>query len=381
MDGSASRRPSHSGIFSMASGALSVTPSVASNGTHSAAAASTNSANNAGTALQARHAAMAPGLWKAIRDINACLKAHETFRIVTHSRPDGDAIGSALGLYHHLTEQGKEVRVFTIGPLPPHFDFIPGYDKVSTQWDERWVPEITIYIDCGGMDRASDKDLRRGKATIVIDHHVGTARFGQYHYLDSAAAAAGEQVFHMIHEAGAPISSATAIALYVAIVSDTGNFRFSNAQAHVFDIATQLIQAGAVPADICTKLFESRPPIAVKLSGQVLSNLNYECDGQLCWGEITQPMYKAVGGEANEPDGLVGDLRAINNVMVAILIHEMANGGLRASLRSKDGVDVRAVAQECGGGGHINASGVMMSGPYEEAKDRLLTAARKAFAK
>jgi phosphoesterase RecJ-like protein len=332
------------------------------------------------SALQRRHRAMTPAVWSAIDGIIDTINSHHSFRIITHSRPDGDAIGSMLGLYHYLRTLGKEIRLFCEGPLGKQFNFMEGVQKIETRFDEDWEPEITIYVDCGGIDRASKSDLRRGVATLNIDHHVGTAPFGLHNYVDSTAAAAGEQVFHVIKRAGGTLNRNMAIALYVAIISDTGNFRFSNSEAHVFDIATELIQAGAVPSEICTQLFESRSPESVRLMGQVLAALNFDCDGRLVWAEITQEMYRGVGGEENEPEGLVGDMRALDGVQMAVLMHEMRDGRLRSSLRSKDGTNVQAVASSVGGGGHINASGVLMAAPYEESKARLLEAARSAFA-
>lgn len=333
------------------------------------------------SALERRRGVMPTEMWDTLDAMIACIRAHDSFRIITHSRPDGDAIGSLLGLHHFLRSLGKATRLFTEGPLTKQFRFLQGFGEIETKWDEGWKPEVTIYVDCGGLDRASRQDLRRGKFTLNIDHHVGTEQFGTWNYTDSAAAAAGEQVFHLIQRAGVELTEPMAVALYVAIVSDTGNFRFSNSEAHVFDIATVLIEAGARPADICCELFETRSPESVKLMGQVLASLNFECGGQLVWAEITQPMYRAVGGEQHEPEGLVGDMRGLDGVMMAVLMHEMKDGRLRASLRSKNGVDVQAVAKSVGGGGHRNASGVMMDMRYAEAKRLLLAAAQAAFAR
>ncbi len=313
------------------------------------------------------------------REVAEALRRHGSFLIVGHVRPDGDCLGSQIALGLVLQAMGKEVRVYSAGPILDHLRFIPHLDLVESQDDPAFAPEATVFCDCAGDDRAGDDVKPRG-AIINIDHHVSNDHFGDAAWVDPDAAAVGEQIFDLCEDLGVSITPDIATCLYLTLLADTGSFRFANTTERTFEIATALVRRGADPGSVAAGLYDSFEPAVVKLRGEVLSALRFECEGRLCWAEITQTMYRAAGGEDAEPEGLVSDLRSIRGVEIAVLVHELAEGGARASLRSSGHWDVNGIAVALGGGGHVNASGCYVPGDYAAVRERILQAAREHLA-
>lgn len=307
------------------------------------------------------------------------IRSHQSFLIVGHVRPDGDCIGSQLALGLGLRALGKQVRVYTPGPLMRHLTFLPHAHMVETALDMSFEPEVTAYVDCGGRDRAGQDFEPRGRI-INIDHHLSNDHFGDAAYVNTRATAAGEMVYDVLQHLGVELTADIASALYLAIMADSGSFKFSNTVTRTFEIVTELVRAGASPSWIASEFYDTQRPGTLWLKGQILSHLHYECEGRLCWAEITQEMYERAGGESCEPEGLVSELRSIEGVEVSVLIHELAEGGARAGIRSRGTWDVNMIATELGGGGHRNASGCFIRGNYPEVRDRILDVARRHLA-
>ena len=173
---------------------------------------------------------------------------------------------------------------------------------------------------------------------------------------------------------GEPITPEIATAIYLSVLSDTGGFRFSNTDNITFAVASEMVKYGAVPSRIAQILFESRTPESVSIKALVLGNLHYECGGRLVWAEILQETYRECG-EDNEPESLVGEMLGIAGVEMAILVHEIKEGGMRAGLRSRDAIDVSQIAAQLGGGGHTNAAGCYVKGDFQALKNRLISLA------
>ena len=308
--------------------------------------------------------------------IGEILRQHQRFLVCGHVRPDGDCIGSQLALYFLLTQMGKTVRLYNSGPILDNFSFVPGIEKIETTFDKTYKPDVSIFVDCGAEDRVTG-DATPSGILVNIDHHTSNGHFGDVNYIDPDATAVGEQLFHIITAMDEAISKDIATCLYLAILADSGSFRFTNTTRVTFVVASRLVEAGAEPSAIAQAFFENKTPESLRLGAQALANLHYECGGKLVWSEITQKMYKAVGGEKNEPESLVSQMRAIKGVEVAILIHEIPEGGLRAGLRSRGAVDVSRIAIELGGGGHPNAAGCFIKGDYDALKQQLLSTTRR----
>lgn len=303
--------------------------------------------------------------------VAAELLARDRFLICSHVRPDGDCVGSTLGLMFVLESLGKTVRAFNADPIPQNFQFLPGWERISNDPDDGFEPDVTVFVDCGGPDRV-DKGFTPKGYVINIDHHATNDVFGDVNYIDVKATAVGEQIVSLVERMNVSLTPEMATNLYLAILSDTGGFRYPNTRMHTFEVAARLVDAGANPSRISQEFYETRSPESLWLQGQVLSNLHFECDGALCWSEIRWDMYEKVGGDENEPEGLVSDMRGVRGVEVSALIHEIPEGGLRVGIRSKGTVDVSLLARGLGGGGHHNASGAYIVGDYEELKKRVL---------
>lgn len=305
------------------------------------------------------------------------IRENDNYLIVSHMRPDGDCLGSTLGLFHGLRQLGKKVAAYNSTPLGEKWAFVPGAEHVLAAPPAN-PPEITIFVDCGGIRRVSD-DFEPVGLLINIDHHLTNEQFGDYNYIDIDACAVGEQIFNLLRLLGAKVTPDIASCLFLSILTDTGGFRYSNTTAHSLRIAGELVAIGADPGLISQGVYESRSKGEFLLTAKAFSRLQYEFDDLLVWSELRWADYVEAGGVDSEPEGLASDIRGIRGVEVSCLFHETEEGTLRAGFRGKGYIDCSAIAQRCGGGGHFNASGTSIKKvPYAEAKERVLAELRTA---
>lgn len=309
-----------------------------------------------------------------VHEIAEAIRAHHSFLIAGHLRPDGDCLGSCLGLYELLRNMGKEVRFYTAGPVPDVFAYLPNIDKVETTEPRDWARDVTIAVDCSDLDRVAD-DFRPEGFVIDIDHHVTNTRFGRLNWVDTEATAAAEQIYRLALVLGEPITPEIATCLYTGIMTDTGGFRFSNTDQMTFEAAGHMVRAGANPAAIAEAVWENRKRGQVQMTGEVYATLKFEFDGFFVWNEIRRDLFERCGGDA-EPEGLSSDMRGIEGVEISVLFYETPEGFLRIGFRSKGKVNVSRLAETLGGGGHVCASGAMIREPYESARDRALATIR-----
>jgi phosphoesterase RecJ-like protein len=317
---------------------------------------------------------------KAIDEVAELFKREDDFLVCGHTRPDGDCIGSQLALFHALKQMGKRVAMFNPGPILEHYLFLPGIDELKLKEPDEWKPRVYVFVDCSDTERVQD-DFHPHGFIINIDHHNTNNYFGNINYVDSAAAAVGEQIYHLAKRLGVTLTPEMANCVYLAMLADTGSFRFSNTTARTFRIVSELVRAGADPRTVSEEFYENKKPESVRLACEVLYNLHFEFDGKFTWGEITQEMYGKAGGEINEPESLVSDIRSIRGVEIAVLIHEIREGGLRVALRSKGQRNVGNIAKQLGGGGHTNAAGSYMRGDYATLKNKVLETVRENLSK
>jgi phosphoesterase RecJ-like protein len=317
-------------------------------------------------------------------EVARVLRERDNFLIVSHIRPDGDCFGSATALLAGLEAMGKRVASYNASGPIDKLRFIPGADRISDQLPD-WTPDVTVFVDCGGVKRVSPEFEPQG-LTINIDHHATNDAFADLNYIDIGATAVGEQILIIFDVLGITITPGIATSLMTSITSDTGSYRYPNTSARSFLTAARLCEAGADPAWICLQLYESRTEEEVRLTARALNRLQIECGGRLAWSELLMSDYRECGGVENEPEGLVTEMRSIHGVEISILFHETESGGIRAGFRGKGGVDCAGLAQVLGGGGHFNAAGYHNpTVKYEAEREHILELARKkvreAFAK
>lgn len=313
------------------------------------------------------------------------LKKGKRFLVVSHVNPEGDAVGSLLGLYLAIKSQGKEAVAYLEDPVPDLFTFLPGAKEIVHSLDNSSSFDATFAVDCGQKERLGRgfNELKNPGRVINIDHHATNDCFGDINIIIPEASAAGELVYDFCKSANIPISREIAVNLYTAIHTDTGSFRYSSSTPSAFRAAGELVEKGAEPWDISRRVYENHPAKKYKLLGLVLSTLDVLNGGPL--GTIatllvTQEMFRQAGAEKDVADGFVNYARGIEGAEVGILFRECGSDEYKVSLRSKGIVDVSEVAKNFGGGGHRNAAGFILKGRLPEVKSKVINAVRERMA-
>jgi phosphoesterase RecJ-like protein len=315
-----------------------------------------------------------------IRRIAELIPRHKTCLLLTHVSPDGDALGSLLGLALGLEAIG--IRSFPVcaDPVPLIYRFLPGADRISAELPAQ-LPMLAVAVDADGIARVGKfgADLERVCTIIDIDHHATEKAFGQVQWVDPRAAASGEMVYRLLQAMGASLNSDIATCLYTAILTDTGRFCYSNTSPRALSISAQLVRAGASPPRIYREIYESKSFSASRLLGLALGRLNQVADGRVTFSTLTQEDFRSAGSTPEETEGIIDHLRAVRQAQAAALFVELPDGAIRVSLRSQNKTDVGDVALRFGGGGHVNAAGCTVSGPMREAQERVLAALVEAL--
>lgn len=317
------------------------------------------------------------------------LKAGKKFLLVSHVSPEGDAVGSLLGMALALRSLGKNATAYLEDPVPDLFRFLPGADTVVHSLDGAGPFDATFAVDCGQKERLGKgfMALKEPGRIVNIDHHATNDAFGDVNVIVPGASAAGELVYDFCKAAGIHITKDIAVNLYVAIHTDTGSFRYSSSTAESFEKAGDLVRLGADPWEVSRRVYENHPAKKFKLLGLVLNTLdvvNVGAEGSkaaVAFVNVTREMFRKADAEKDLADGFVNYARGIEGVEVGVLLREAGDFQYKVSLRAKGEVDVAEVAQNFGGGGHRNAAGFMMKGSLEEVKARVIEALKGAFAK
>jgi bifunctional oligoribonuclease and PAP phosphatase NrnA len=309
------------------------------------------------------------------------VRRHRRFLLMTHVRPDGDGLGSELALADGLRHLGKAVRIGIASALPPRYRFL---DPDGTRI-ERFQPpgesfrdvDAVLILDTGTWGQLGDfgvflKTLDVPK--MVIDHHRTQDDLGAWQLVDTTAEATGRLAYEALRALGAPLAAEAANALFLAIAMDTGWFRHPNTTAQTFDLAEELVRAGANPTSIFDALYEQNPLGRLRLVGRVLERMGTTAGGRVAYAEVYLADYPATGSGPPDTEDLIDFPRSIAGVEVALVFIEQAGGGVKVSFRSRSAVDVGKVAEQLGGGGHRLASGATLSEPMEVARRRVLEA-------
>jgi phosphoesterase RecJ-like protein len=312
----------------------------------------------------------APVLDASILELLAFFREQRHFIVVSHARPDGDAIGSVLAMGEILNQLGCSTDLVLADSAPAIYRTLPGLDRIrfgGTVTESTGAP--AILLECDGIERTGLKGLE-GRTLINIDHHVSGRDFGAINWIDPHASAVAVMVYRIAVAAGVEITASMATCIYAALLSDTGGFTYPNTTPESFAIAHDLSLRGANPGKIARDLYFTSPLSKVRLLGRALDRL--EIRGSLAWSWVTMADLDSVGATPEECEGIVGNLIAIDGVEAAFFLREQTDGLIRASIRSKGDFNVARVAEAFHGGGHRNASGCTLPGPMPSAIEAIL---------
>lgn len=301
------------------------------------------------------------------------IEQRSKFLLTSHARPDGDAIGSALACCQILRSMGKQAQVVLRDGVPRIYQRLPFADQVlhSDRVNEEY--EAAIVLECDSIQRTRLEGLEK-QFLISIDHHLSGKPFAHVNWIDPTACATAEMIFRLAREAGVKISPEIATCLYTAVLTDTGSFCFAGTTERTFALAQELVRAGADPVACAQHVYFTNPTSKMRLLGSALSTLHREAE--LAWMHITRKDIDVSGAFDEDAEGLVNYALSIGGVEVAVFFRELSDYRFRVSLRSKGKVNVAAIAERFGGGGHECASGFGIDGPLSVATERVLAQLR-----
>jgi phosphoesterase RecJ-like protein len=296
--------------------------------------------------------------------VSAELRSRDRFLLTAHEGPDGDALGSLLGMHYLLTQLGKDSVMFLAAkefPLPIEYRFLP-LEEVFHEPPADMADRTVVFLDCGNIDRMPVDFLSAGDNLLInIDHHHDNTRFGDLNLVDVAASCTAEIVHDLAIQMGVRITPEMAAALYVGLITDTGKFMYENTSAHTHRVAADLIDAGVDVDDTYRRLYEHVPLEKLRLVSRALDKIQRHCEDRLVLTYITAADYEATGSGEEMSEGVIDHLRSIDGTKVAAVVRDLGDRGRAArkvSLRSSEGdVDVSAIARKNGGGGHKRAAG------------------------
>lgn len=314
--------------------------------------------------------------------IAEAFRSHQRFVVMSHLRPDGDAIGCEVALALCLKAMGKEVAVWNHDGALEKLKFLPGSELIVKP---PTVPEdfdVAIAVDTSTQPRLGDcrTAVRSAKMWINLDHHVSNTGYGDLVYIDSDAPAAGQIVFELIRAAGLPFTPAIADNLWAAIATDTGSFQYSNTTARTLEIAAELSRAGVNVGKISEQLFQTHPRRRLELLRALLNTMQFTCEGRVASFALTRATAAEVGAGPEDTEGLIDTLRGTEGVVVAVFFEEIEDGRVRVSTRSKDPLyDVCKICAQFGGGGHTLAAGARVAGDLAAVEAKVLKAIHDAI--
>jgi len=299
-------------------------------------------------------------------DLCELIDSHQRFLISSHLSLDGDSVGSQLAMSWHLKSKGKDVVLYNADPVPKKFRFLQRVEEITTVVPSV-KPDVLVILDCSNLQRLGWNAEGITPLIINIDHHRDNTRFGIFNHIDDRAAATGAIICRFFKECGITYPPEVAEALYAAIMTDTGGFRFSNTTSSILRICADLIDAGADGSKIYEKVYSSHAPEGLMLQARIWSSLKYHLDGRVCSMEMPLAVLEEIGAVYSDSEGMADHTITAEGVEVGIMVKYSASES-HFSLRSKGTVDVGKIAQKIpGGGGHFSAAGCTIEMPFEEA--------------
>jgi phosphoesterase RecJ-like protein len=313
-----------------------------------------------------------------LQTVVEAIRSRERFVISSHSRPDGDSIGSQLAMAYALRALGKTVRVVNKDPAAPPIMAFPGVQDIEIADEVEGSFDAAIIMECGDLARTGVLGLDRF-FVINIDHHPGNSGYGDVNWFDPTAAACGEMVYALIRALNVPLSTDIATHVYLAILTDTGSFHYSSISPRTFEICREALEAGVDPVLVARNVYDSNNMGRLKLFGSVLSAMQIDDSGRIAIVYLDHDMARAAGGTYEDTEGLINLPLTVKEIQAVVFFKQVEGDEYRVSLRSKGSIDVGALAKEFDGGGHKNAAGCTVSGAIDALQKLLVTKLAKAI--
>lgn len=300
------------------------------------------------------------------------IEAKRRFAITSHIRPDGDSLGSSLGLYWLLRALEKDVEVLMRDDVPHAYQQLPGAKDVRITPSVNPAYHAVFVIECSDITRPGLIDLDK-QFVVNIDHHSTTALFGNINWIDSTASAVGEMIYNLCKATGVRVTKEIAECVYTALITDTGSFHYSNTTERTFKVASELVRTGVKPAKTAEAVFASYPWSRIELMGSVMSTARRDETGRVACLRQSLEMQQQAKASDEDADGFVNYPLTVGEVEAVAMLKECEPGIYRTSLRSKGDVNVAKVAEQFGGGGHRNAAGCTLQGSWDEAETLIMS--------
>lgn len=304
----------------------------------------------------------------------------QNFAITTHVRPDGDGIGSSLGLCWLLRSLGKNAEVVLRDDIPVSYQQLPGADQIKKTAELNGKYDAVFVIECSDINRPGIRNLEQ-QTVVNIDHHATCEHFGQINWIDSTASAVGEMIYNLCKAIGGRVTKEIAECVYLALVTDTGSFHFPNTTDRTLKVASELVKVGVKPANISEAVYSSYSWSRIELMRQVLATVKRDQTGRVAWMRQTLEMAARADASDGDNNGFVNIPLAAREVLAVAYMREVQPGAYRVSLRSKGDINVARVAEKFGGGGHKNAAGCRVEGDWDELEREIVAALQAALEK
>jgi phosphoesterase RecJ-like protein len=312
-----------------------------------------------------------------LAEIAALLRAKQRFVVISHVRPDGDALGCTLAMGLCLRQLGKDVQMWNDDGCIERFQFLPGASLLQQPPPEPVAFDVAIMLDTAVKDRGGRgvRAVKSAEHWINIDHHVSNPRYGDLNFIDTTAPATGQILFELFRAGELPVTYEMADNLFVAISTDTGSFQYPNTTARTYEIGAELVRMGVKVGALSQKLYESHPRRRLELLKAMLNVMRFTSGDRVASFALSLATARDAGAKPEDTEGLIDHIRSTEGVIVAAFFEELEDGLVRVSLRSKDPrADVCQIAMAFGGGGHTLAAGLRMRGTLAEAQEKLLQA-------
>lgn len=314
-----------------------------------------------------------------IRDV---LITNKEVAIVSHSNPDGDALGSQIALSLALNKLGVRTLLLNKDPVPPSYHFLPSKKKIKPLKTVEELPGVIIFVDCATLERTgyeTEFSNKEGQVFINIDHHISNDKFADINWIEERAAATAEMIYDLIGLLSVKFDSDIATALYTGVSTDTGSFLYGNTTSTTHKIASDLIKKGADIGKLRTNFYENTSRARLKLLKTGLNNLFFAQNDEISWMAFTSSELKGAQALDSDGDGLINYVKNISGVEVALVFREIEPGKTKVSLRSKSWFDVNQLAANFQGGGHARAAGCVIEGNQQEIIKAVINKAQKSF--